>query len=238
VNEPRSLAVLASTVIEGASPPELAEIANSEHALFMDSGRAMVEHAIRAGEALMAAKAQTPHGEWLPWVEANFHASERTARAYMRVYANRQRAADLAEPSLRKALAAISGEIAHVGYNSGDDEWCTPARYTEAAARAARRHARHAAVASPGGALSRELRHAAAASDRAHAGSSIDLETHRPEIGPQIEGGPPFVGSANWSPDRAAIDPTCDRWPAVSGPQQAAGVEAGDRASGKERSLE
>lgn len=92
---------------ESLSPPELAEIANREHALARQAGESMIEHAIRAGDALTAAKAQVQHGEWLPWLEKNVEASERTARAYMQVASNRQRVADLEEPSLRKALAAV-----------------------------------------------------------------------------------------------------------------------------------
>ena len=44
-----------------------------------------VEHAIRAGELLIEAKAQLKHGEWLPWLENNCTMSERTAQLYMRL---------------------------------------------------------------------------------------------------------------------------------------------------------
>ncbi len=64
---------------------------------------------IRCGEALAAAKEQVPHGEWLPWLEANFEGSERTAQAYATVAANPQRAADLdtSNLSLRAVLKRI-----------------------------------------------------------------------------------------------------------------------------------
>jgi hypothetical protein len=65
-----------------------------------------VGHAIRAGELLLKAKAQVKHGEWLPWLEANFPGSERSARNYMRLAANRQRVADL--PTIREAVAALA----------------------------------------------------------------------------------------------------------------------------------
>jgi 16S rRNA G966 N2-methylase RsmD len=68
----------------------------------------MVEHAIRAGDALVAVKAQLKHGEWLPWLDANFDGSERTARVYMQL-AKRQTSATL-EPSILKALTAIAIE--------------------------------------------------------------------------------------------------------------------------------
>ena len=42
-------------------------------------------HAIRAGELLLAAKAQCRHGTWLPWLEANFEFAPQTAQGYMRL---------------------------------------------------------------------------------------------------------------------------------------------------------
>lgn len=109
------------------SPPELATVANREHALARQSGESMIEHAIHAGEALVAAKAQVKHGEWLPWLAANFAASEDTAEGYMKVAANSERVRNLEEPSLRKALAAVSSEDKQaVHYSSETDEWETP----------------------------------------------------------------------------------------------------------------
>lgn len=55
--------------------------------------RSAVEHAIRAGDLLIEAKAQVRHGEWLPWLAENFPASERLAQSYMRLAANPQRSA-------------------------------------------------------------------------------------------------------------------------------------------------
>lgn len=126
--------VAVGDVIEGARPSNLAIVANSEHALAREAGEAMIEHAMRAGEALVRAKAQMAHGEWLPWLAANFDGSEWTAQAYMRVASNPGRVTDLTEPSLRKALAAI-GDVgmAHVASNSGDNEWYTPAEYIASA---------------------------------------------------------------------------------------------------------
>lgn len=103
-------------------PAELAQIANREHALVGEKLGSMVEHAIRAGEALAAVKAQLAHGEWLPWLAENFAGSERMAHRYMRIAANPTRVSDLPEPSLRKALAAIAGREV----KGPDDEWYTP----------------------------------------------------------------------------------------------------------------
>lgn len=121
-------------VIDPPSPVDLAVIANDEHALARSAGESMLGHALRAGEALVAAKEQMQHGEWLPWLAANFDGSEATAQRYMQVAANPARVRDLEEPSLRKALEAIAGgEMAHVGQNSGDNEWYTPQPYIDAA---------------------------------------------------------------------------------------------------------
>lgn len=66
-----------------------------------------VGHAISAGELLIAQKAELAHGEWLPWLEANFNGSERTAQNYMRLARDPQRVADL--PSVREAVAMLAG---------------------------------------------------------------------------------------------------------------------------------
>jgi len=65
-----------------------------------------------AGELLMEAKGRLSRGAFRPWLKENFAGSDRTARAYMRVYshreeleAKRQRSATL---SLDGALRALS----------------------------------------------------------------------------------------------------------------------------------
>jgi hypothetical protein len=65
-----------------------------------------VGHAIAAGGLLTEAKALVKHGEWLPWVAANFPGSERTAQLYMRLAANPQLVADL--PTVREAVAMLT----------------------------------------------------------------------------------------------------------------------------------
>ena len=86
----------------------LAAEINREHEQCEQAFTSAVEHAIRCGELLEEAKAQVQHGEWLPWLADHFAASERTARGYMRLAANRQRVADLDAPSVRAALAELS----------------------------------------------------------------------------------------------------------------------------------
>jgi hypothetical protein len=63
----------------------LARRIKAEHAAAGASFQAGLLHARAAGDLLVQAKAQVPHGEWLPWVADNLRCSERTAQAYMRV---------------------------------------------------------------------------------------------------------------------------------------------------------
>jgi len=128
------VSAIEGVVIVGMAPPDCAAVANREHALARQSGVSMLEHAFLAGKALIEAKGQLGHGEWLPWLAANFDASQPTASRYMQVAANYSRVNSLEEPSLRKALEALGpGEAPHVSNNSGENEWYTPAAFIEAA---------------------------------------------------------------------------------------------------------
>ena len=51
-------------------------------------GWAMLEKARDAGERLVVKKQMLGHGNWLPWIEAEFEGSQRTAWAYMHVCHN------------------------------------------------------------------------------------------------------------------------------------------------------
>ena len=82
--------------------------------------RDAVGHAIRAGELLTEAKALVRHGDWLPWLEANFPGSDRTARNYMRLAANRNRVADL--PTVREAVALLAAPKRPEPAGVDDDE--------------------------------------------------------------------------------------------------------------------
>jgi Protein of unknown function (DUF3102) len=64
----------------------LAERINEEHRKVEAAMGRALQHARRAGKLLVEAKERTYHGEWLPWLKANFEGSERTAQMYMRVH--------------------------------------------------------------------------------------------------------------------------------------------------------
>jgi hypothetical protein len=96
--------------------PELADLAreiNHHHVEATRAAGAAVNHACKAGECLIEAKAMLPHGQWLSWLEANCQVSERSAQAYMRVArelpklegSKAQRVADL---PLRQFLDSIA----------------------------------------------------------------------------------------------------------------------------------
>lgn len=61
----------------------LAREIQDEHLMFEQAGQSMFQHAVNCGEMLIQAKAQVKHGEWMPWVEANFPDSYRLAASFM-----------------------------------------------------------------------------------------------------------------------------------------------------------
>src|SRR5437016_6783694 len=68
---------------------DLAARIRAEHEATALSLKRGVEHAIAAGELLLEAKAQVPHGKWLPWLAEHCAMSERAAQLYMRVAKHR-----------------------------------------------------------------------------------------------------------------------------------------------------
>lgn len=69
---------------------DLAKQINEEHRACETAVTAALGHAMKAGELLSEAKAELPHGAFGTWLAENFVGSDRTARAYMRVYAHRE----------------------------------------------------------------------------------------------------------------------------------------------------
>jgi hypothetical protein len=98
-------------VMDSNRLPVLAAEIMRAHAEARRAAHMSLVHAIEAGEALLEAKEQMSHGEWLPWLRDHCEMSESTAQVHLRlakykdeVLANPQRAADL---SIRAALDAL-----------------------------------------------------------------------------------------------------------------------------------
>lgn len=94
--------------LESLPVETLAIYANESAELCESCGRLTVEHAIRCGRALLAAKSKVRHGEWLDWLKDHFNYSQPMASRYMDI-ANYSRANNLAEAtSVRDALRLIA----------------------------------------------------------------------------------------------------------------------------------
>ena len=130
------------TISEQDSLTGLADQINAEHRQAEEAMNGGLQHALRAGKLLLKAKGLCAHGEWLPWLEQNFAGSTRTAQCYIgverwsQIEGNAQRVAHL---SFRDAVRIASesdedaSRHAHVGHNTGNNEWYTPPTYIEAA---------------------------------------------------------------------------------------------------------
>jgi Protein of unknown function (DUF3102) len=93
--------------------PELAGRIRAEHTAVADTLKDSLRHAITAGELLIVAKAQVPHGQWLSWLREHCAVSERTEQFYMRVAKNRAEieakiSEDAADVTLSEAAAVLA----------------------------------------------------------------------------------------------------------------------------------
>ncbi len=68
----------------------LAAQINAEHSKAEMAARTAIGHAVRVGELLTQAKAEVPHGGWMPWVESNLSFGDRQGRKYMQLFRNRE----------------------------------------------------------------------------------------------------------------------------------------------------
>lgn len=75
-----------------------------------------LEHYRVAGEMLLEAKAQLERGEWMGWVDRNFHLSASTARRYMQ----------LAETRTARAFSSLRQAVNVMG--TGRASWHQPVR--------------------------------------------------------------------------------------------------------------
>jgi hypothetical protein len=90
------------------APATLAEMANEAARNVEQHARSAVQNAITAGRALIAAKSQVAHGQWLGWLERNWEFSQPTAHRYMEI-ANYSHANNLeSAASISEALRMIS----------------------------------------------------------------------------------------------------------------------------------
>jgi hypothetical protein len=95
----------AITTVEGSnSLADLAARIKQEHQAVSIALKDSVRHAIAAGELLIEAKKQVPHGGWLPWLSKHCTMSERTAQLYMRCAKNRA----AIEEQIRNGIADLS----------------------------------------------------------------------------------------------------------------------------------
>ena len=64
--------------------PEAAAAINRHHTDATAHAQSAIDHARAAGDLLLRVKEELPHGEFIPWVEANCRVSPRQAQRYMR----------------------------------------------------------------------------------------------------------------------------------------------------------
>jgi hypothetical protein len=95
--------------LEEADLGELAVIANKFHNEAGAAAESMQVAMWNAGQALLIAKERCEHGEWLPWLDANFHGSRRRAQRYMEL-ARKYDSVSHLDPaqSIRAALEVIT----------------------------------------------------------------------------------------------------------------------------------
>jgi phage N-6-adenine-methyltransferase len=99
-----------------------------------------IEHALTAGELLLEAKAQVPHGQWLPWLAENCPAvSPRMAQYYMGLARKRPELESKYETvshlTLREAVQLLEedeGEDESEDDDRAYDEWYTPPNILDA----------------------------------------------------------------------------------------------------------
>lgn len=103
--------------LSGVSQDALAEMANSAAENVERNLQSAVQSAITAGRALIAAKKQCKHGEWLPWLKKNWRFSAVRATQYIQL-ANHNSSYDLTSAtSISEALRMIADSKAEAKEN-------------------------------------------------------------------------------------------------------------------------
>jgi hypothetical protein len=102
----------AATIAASNSLANLAARIRAEHEAVCLAARATLAHAFAAGELLLAAKAQVPHGDWADWLHTHCDVSERSAQKYMQLARNRvafeANAPATADLTMDEALRALA----------------------------------------------------------------------------------------------------------------------------------
>ncbi len=126
---------------------DVAEYINKEYELAQECATSAVEHAINCGKALIDAKAQCKHGQWMTWLAGHVSFTPKTAAEYMRLAnANLTHALNLDEAtSIRSALKLLNSgdeeesDLAEKRESTGsfhisnkENDWYTPPEYIEA----------------------------------------------------------------------------------------------------------
>lgn len=106
--------------LDSLSLPVLAEVANQAAENAERDMRSAVSNAVTAGRALLAAKVQCVHGQWLGWLGVNWGYSQQLASQYMQL-ANYQHASYLeSASSIREALRLIAADKAASESSEGE----------------------------------------------------------------------------------------------------------------------
>jgi hypothetical protein len=84
---------------------DLAARIRQEHKAGLIAIKRGLAHAVEAGRLLVEAKAQLPHGQWLPWLREQCGVPERSAQRYMELaaYAAEPKSDNLADLAMRGA---------------------------------------------------------------------------------------------------------------------------------------
>ena len=92
----------------------------SLHSQVIENGKNVIRKAIDAGNALIDAKRQVGHGNWLKWLKENCELSDRTAEVYMTCARNRQRLETIIAAAANMTLAQALREIKPSKPDKGD----------------------------------------------------------------------------------------------------------------------
>lgn len=93
----------------------------------LEKGNEWIREMALQGQRLTHIKTQLKHGEWLPWVEANFPGRYQRINHCMRIAANLSRVANLtATDSLRQALSLCAPERQVATEQTGPKRWPSP----------------------------------------------------------------------------------------------------------------